>query len=88
MQLLLNKKSITLDVLTDNFIHELRNEIIYYQRQLKSQKSLVSVCDFEGFWKKDGSKEIFVGPRVAPRSSPLFQMCKIWETNNNIALKE
>src|SRR5690606_3815484 len=37
------------DFLTDEVIHRLRNEIIYYQRKLKSQKGLVSVCDFEGF---------------------------------------
>lgn len=75
-------------IVTDKFIAKLRDEIIYYQRKLKSQKGLVSVCEFEGFWTKakDG-KEIFAGPKVAPRSSPLFQVCKIWESINTIALK-
>lgn len=74
--------------LTGELIHKLRNEIIYYQRPLKSQKGLVSVCEFAGFGTttKDG-KEIFVGPKVAPKSSPLFQLCKIWEAVNNITLK-
>jgi CRISPR-associated endonuclease Csn1 len=76
------------NVLTDDFIAHLRDDIIYYQRKLKSQKDLVSVCEFEGFWTTTSAgKEIFVGPRVAPRSSPLFQVCKIWETINNITLK-
>lgn len=73
--------------LTDELISKIRNEIIYYQRPLKSQKGLVSVCEFEGFWTKgkDG-KEFFVGPKIAPKSSPLFQIAKMWENINNIKL--
>lgn len=81
------------DFLTDEVIHQLRNEIIYYQRKLKSQKGLVSICEFEGFEKtifdKEKSKEktVFVGPKVAPKTSPLFQLCRIWEVVNTITLK-
>jgi len=75
-------------IITDEFIVQLRDEIIYYQRKLKSQKGLVSICDFEGFWTKDKEgKEIFAGPKVAPKSSPLFQVCKIWESINTITIK-
>lgn len=78
--------------LTDELVHSLRNEIIYYQRKLKSQKGLLSVCEFEGFEKKvkDKSgkeKTVFVGPKVAATSNPFFQLCRIWETANNIKLK-
>ncbi|MGL6039149.1 MAG: type II CRISPR RNA-guided endonuclease Cas9, partial [Soonwooa sp.] len=79
--------------LTDEVINRLRNEIIYYQRKLKSQKGLVSVCEFEGFEKTiideklNKEKTIFVGPKVAPKTSPIFQLCKIWEVVNNITLK-
>lgn len=74
-------------ILKDELIEKLRNEIIYFQRPLKSQKGLVSVCEFEGFLRKgkDG-KEYFVGPKVAPKSSPLFQLAKIWENINNIKI--
>ncbi|MBW8331474.1 MAG: type II CRISPR RNA-guided endonuclease Cas9 [Prolixibacteraceae bacterium] len=74
-------------VLTKELIDKIRNEIIYYQRPLKSQKGLVSVCEFEGFWRigKDG-KEYFVGPKVTPKSSPLFQLAKMWENINNIKI--
>ncbi|MBN8702297.1 MAG: type II CRISPR RNA-guided endonuclease Cas9 [Bacteroidetes bacterium] len=75
-------------ILTEGLIFRLRNEIIYYQRNLKSQKGLVSVCEFEGFWTKTKEgKDIYAGPRVAPKTSPLFQLCKIWEAVNNINLK-
>lgn len=76
------------EIINDSFIERLRDEIIYYQRKLKSQKGLVNTCEFEGFYikNKDG-KEVFAGPKVAPRSSPLFQVCKIWETLNTLNLK-
>lgn len=81
------------DFLTDEVIHQLRNEIIYYQRKLKSQKGLVSICEFEGFEKtvfdkeKNKEKIVFVGRKVAPKTSPLFQLCRIWEVVNTITLK-
>jgi CRISPR-associated endonuclease Csn1 len=85
-----NQKKFYPEILTDEFIIKIRDEIIYYQRGLKSQKSLVSVCEFEGNWIKINNngkeKELFIGPKVAHRSSPLFQVSKIWETINNIEI--
>lgn len=75
-------------LLSEDLKTEIRDRIIYYQRKLKSQKDLVSICEFEGFIAKTKEgKELFVGPRVAPRSSPLFQVAKIWESINNITVK-
>ena len=76
------------DILTDDIINEIRNEIIFYQRKLKSCKHLISICEFEkrAYTNKDG-KEVYDGPKVAPKSSPLFQVCKIWECVNNLTLK-
>lgn len=76
------------DILTDDEIDKLRNEIIFYQRGLKSCKHLVSLCEFEKkeFVNKNGNI-VFDGPKVAPKTSPLFQVCKIWESVNNIVLK-
>ena len=76
------------EVLTDEFIHRIRNEIIFYQRNLKSCKHLVSLCEFEKreYINKEG-KIVFDGPKVAPRTSPLFQICRIWEFVNNIRLE-
>jgi len=79
--------------LTDDVINKLKNEIIFYQRKLKSQKGLVNVCDFESFETTYIAKEtlkektIYTGPKVAPKTSPLYQTCKIWENVNNITLK-
>lgn len=75
-------------VLTEELLVKIRDEIIYYQRPLKSQKGLVSICELEGsYYRTKEGKEVFSGPKVAPRSSPLFQVCKIWETINNLSLK-
>jgi len=90
---IINAQKLKHPFLTDEVIHTLRNEIIYYQRKLKSQKGLVSICEFEGFEntyfdkKTQQDKTIFTGPKVAPRTSPLFQLCKIWEVVNNISIK-
>ena len=72
------------EIIKGGLYHTIRNMIIYNQRPLKSQKGLVSVCEFEGFWRtgKDG-KEYFVGPKVAPKSSPIYQLSKMWENINN-----
>lgn len=78
------------DVLTEANKQRIRNEIIYYQRPLKSQKGLVSVCPFEGKLyndKRSGYKKaVFSGPKVIPKSSPLFQVSKIWQELNNVEI--
>ncbi len=66
---------------------EIRDIVIFYQRKLKSQKSLISLCEFESREiTKDGKKRT-IGLRVAPKSSPLFQEFKIWQIQNNIEIK-
>ncbi|MBQ2046322.1 MAG: type II CRISPR RNA-guided endonuclease Cas9 [Muribaculaceae bacterium] len=75
------------EILTEQVINRLRNEIIFYQRGLKSCKHLVSICEFEKKEYRNAKGEIvFDGPKVAPRTSPLFQVCKMWESINNIKL--
>lgn len=77
------------NILTNEFINHLKDDIIYFQRKLKSQKGLVSVCEFEGFHVKNKEgKEVFTSPKVAHRSNPMFQIEKIWETINNITIKD
>ena len=74
--------------LTPELKTEIRDAVIFYQRRLKSQKSLISICEFENeertITKNGKEKTITTGLRVIPRSSPLFQEFKIWQTLNNI----
>ena len=62
--------------LTEDLKKEIRDVVIFYQRRLKSQKHLISNCEFEKYHK------------AVPKSSPLFQEFKIWQIINNIELKD
>lgn len=75
------------EVLTKDFIHKIKDETIFFQRRLKSCKHLVSTCEFEKkeYKKTDGTK-IVSGPKVAPKSSPVAQLCKVWEFVNTITV--
>ena len=77
--------------LTDDLKKEIRDVVIFYQRRLKSQKDLISYCEFESSEKEvileNGKKKtILVGCKVIPRSSPLFQDFKIWQQLNNVEI--
>ena len=76
--------------LTDRLKHELRDIIIFYQRPLKSQKGLIGFCEFAHKQKEiivNGKpKTVTTGLRCCPKSSPLFQCFKIWQTINNITV--
>ena len=60
--------------LTKALKSEIRDVVIFYQRRLKSQKGLISFCEFENRC------------RVTPRSSLLFQEFKIWQILNNLQI--
>lgn len=74
--------------LTDDLKVTLRDIIIFYQRRLKSQKGLINICELEGRKRTTVVEGKTVtklsGPRVAPKSSPLFQAFRIWSNINNI----
>jgi CRISPR-associated endonuclease Csn1 len=74
--------------LTEQLKIEIRDIVIFYQRKLKSQKSLVSICELEGNEILINGKTKLIGPRVAPKSSPIFQEFKIWQNLNNVLLKK
>lgn len=52
----------------------IKNQIIFYQRELKDQTHLISDCRFE-------SKE-----KVVAKSHPIFQEYKIWEQINKLVI--
>lgn len=74
--------------LTKELKEEIRDIIIFYQRKLKSQKGLISICEFENreieITENGKTKKKTVGLKVAPKSSPLFQEFKIWQVLNNL----
>jgi CRISPR-associated endonuclease Csn1 len=88
--------------LTPELKTEIRDIVIFYQRKLKSQKGLLSFCQFESWQqeRKDDNGSVVlnkltgqpklrtVGQRVIPRSSPLFQEFNIWQNINNLEFKK
>ncbi|WP_339624696.1 type II CRISPR RNA-guided endonuclease Cas9 [uncultured Winogradskyella sp.] len=79
--------------LTETLKTEVRDVIIFYQRKLKSQKGLLSLCQFESWEQSYIEKETgktktrLIGNRVTSKSSPLFQEFKIWQNLNNLEFK-
>lgn len=74
------------ELLSKTLVDELHGAI-FYQRPLRSCKHLVSICEIEkqNIVTPDG-REITIGPKVAPKSSPIAQICKIWESVNNLKI--
>ncbi len=77
--------------LTADLKKEIKDIVIFYQRRLKSQKSLISYCEFESrqqVFTIDGKSKIkTIGSRVVPKSSPIFQEFKIWQNLSNLRIK-
>ena len=73
--------------LTDVLQKEISDIVIFYQRKLKSQKGLISICELEARTIEIDGKKRTIGPRVIPKSSPLFQEFKIWQILNNLEIK-
>ena len=68
------------------FAHLFLNDIIYYQRPLKSKKSLISNCKFETrTFIKDGKKEVEPIKCIA-KSHPLFQEFRLWQFIQNLKI--
>ena len=79
--------------LTEGTKEKLRDITIFYQRRLRSQKGLISICEFEGVermvqLKSGREKKKLIGPRVAPKSSPVFQEFKIWQNINDLRVSK
>jgi len=70
--------------LTNELAKEIRDVVIFYQRRLKSQKGLISFCEFEQKEVEIKGKKKTIGSKVVPKSSPIFQEFKIWQILNNL----
>ena len=62
-----------------DLIYLLTDNILFYQRPLKSKKSLIADCPLEKYsYKKDG-KEITVPVKCIVKSNPLYQEFRLWQ---------
>ena len=69
-----------------DFSNLLCDDIIFYQRDLKSKKSFIADCKFEYVkYQKDG-KEIKKPLKCIAKSNPLFQEFRLWKFIKNLCI--
>ena len=69
--------------------HLFVNDIIFYQRPLKSKKSLIDGCKYESRTYKNNEGELVTNPiKVIPKSHPLYQEFRLWQFVENIRIYE
>jgi len=69
-----NQEKYRNEAMQGGLYHIIRNQIIYYQRDLKDQSHLIGKCQFE--------KE----EKVVPKSHPIYQEFKVWEQINKLSI--
>lgn len=78
-----------------DFVHFFVDDILFYQRPLKSKKSSISNCPLEcrslndsnGKPKMDNDgKQLFKIYKVTPKSNPLFQEFRVWQWLSNLKI--
>lgn len=68
-----------------DLFHLFFNDIIYYQRRLKSQKGFLANCQYESKSYKTKTGEVkTAGVKVVSKSTPCFQEFRIWQTIHNL----
>ncbi|TNE80047.1 MAG: type II CRISPR RNA-guided endonuclease Cas9 [Bacteroidetes bacterium] len=70
-----------------DFVHLFVNDIIFYQRPLKSKKSTIGRCslEFRTYRNADGN-EIKEYLKTIPKSHPLFQEFRVWQWLYNLKI--
>lgn len=69
-----------------DFLHLLVKDVLFYQRPLKSKKSLIANCPYEvRTYVKEGQK--LVSPiKCIAKSNPLFQEFRLWQFLHNLRI--
>ncbi|WP_228438735.1 type II CRISPR RNA-guided endonuclease Cas9 [Chryseobacterium pennae] len=86
-----NNEAHQLTLSKKEFVHLFMNDIIFYQRPLRSQKSSISNCTLEFRKYKDANGvEHTQFLKVIPKSNPFYQEFRIWQWifNLNIYKKD
>ena len=71
------------NIANPNFTNLFINDILFYQRPLKSKKSLISDCPYESHFDKDGNEHPV---KCIAKSNPLFQEFRLWQFVQNLKI--
>lgn len=66
-----------------DFVNLFVNDILFYQRPLKSKKSLIDNCPYEFHLDKDGNS---YPVKCIAKSNPLFQEFRLWQFVQNLRI--
>lgn len=66
-----------------DFVNLFVNDILFYQRPLKSKKSLIDNCPYEFHFDKDGNAHPL---KCIAKSNPLFQEFRLWQFVQNLRI--
>ena len=66
-----------------DFVCLFLNDILFYQRPLKSKKSLIGDCQYESRFDKDGIPHPV---KCIAKSNPLFQEFRLWQFVQNLRI--
>ena len=71
-----------------DFVYLLSDDIIFYQRPLKSQKHTVSSCPYEkrSFFNEQTKQLEYAPVRCIAKSNPLFQEFRLWQFMSNLKI--
>lgn len=67
-----------------DFVHLLIEDIIFYQRPLKSKKSSINECPYEYVKKKIEGKEVITFHKCISKSHPLYEEYRVWDFLSNL----
>jgi CRISPR-associated endonuclease Csn1 len=82
-----NNEAHQLNLSKRDFVHLFVNDIIFYQRPLRSQKSSVGNCtlEYRKYKGKDG-KEVMEYLKAIPKSNPYYQEFRVWQWLHNLRI--
>lgn len=66
-----------------DFTYLLVDDVLFYQRPLKSKKSTISNCPYESHFDKDGNEYPI---KCVAKSNPLFQEFRLWQFVQNLKI--
>ncbi len=70
-----------------NFTDLIVDDIIFYQRPLKSKKSLIADCPFETYYFKDKDGNLQSHPiKCIPKTHPLYEEFRLWQFLSNLRI--
>lgn len=70
-------------IVNRDFAYLLVDDILFYQRPLKSKKSTISDCPYEVRYDKDGNEYPI---KCAAKSNPFFQEFRLWQFISNLRI--